>query len=703
MGDAGTNNVEYYGHSGHDSARMRSLESPIHGDALRHYIDTRVLSFRSPEATDGIESIEATYRELSTREKTDTLYGKLLAYRSGLQSIQQETAENPQANPDPIDPYLIEEIGVLWSDPAVQEMAIKTYNTARLESKAYRLSELGKNWQSVNANIDATKARFEAGTRALFLHEITRADPLSALEGKTAGWAKKLIALKAKRKAITTLGEMPHIAENTDIAAQVMYEQLTSYHAQLTKEGFVWLPSREGIHVQTIEALQNGRWPVLIGEAGTGKSEQADAAAVALTGEQPTHVICGPKTNERHLIADKAIDEAGSYEEYGPITQAATGYVDSRNGQYYKRGRIVRLDELGRLGSESYSILKDIRQKKPSTPDEQYSWENGKPIPVNKLLNDKPVLAGFAAIGTTNPVGPRYPDRTEPDPALSRELAPIIVDYPPMSHNNPEIYEFMLAALMDRNNHIPVSHMELSPAYTQEMFPEDRQVIFPDGTLGIGQDVIIDDPADIRHGTLYRLSFAIRSLQDAFNYGNSQEALPPDVLRYSIDTDGKIQVQNTGGDPLTLEKTTITLGEIASWLRGFHERTLKDDVDFQTNTLTEWIQLKLETYVRQTDPVDRDKVRALFDYYSLFSPPPSQLEESLPLTHKQIGYLSPRVPRPLYVAEQTSPTGIQYSEKPAHAERVPQLNKDVRVMLEDGTTLVVTPESLNDLNLPEES
>ena len=213
-------------------------------------------------------------------------------------------------------------------------------------------------------------------------------------------------------------------SENTDFAAIVSYEQLSGYHEQLNKDGFVWLPSRNEIQRKIVNALLNHRWPVLIGESGTGKSHQANAAAMELTGYGPTKVACSSKTGEIDLIKDIAMDRetGGSYEAYGSLMNAFTGYENSmQEDSAFPTGRIIRFDEAYRMPHDGsgYSIIKEARQLRPGD-----------------MFYGKKVLPGASAIWTTNPPGTRYPDRYVPDSAMRRELAEISVPYPEMSDEN---------------------------------------------------------------------------------------------------------------------------------------------------------------------------------------------------------------------------------------------------------------------------
>lgn len=663
-------------------AQIKSPEHIQREVGLRSYITHRVLGKNPTSDLD----LSASFIELNPREKADVLYEKLMAYTATTAFIKEERKQDPEVEPEPVDPYLIAEIKTLWTDPRTQEVFVSRFAEARVDAKMERLSDLGKNWRQVNEAIATTRQAFEAETRRLFLKQVPRPDQESATRGRAEGLSATLTKLREQRENIIHLKGLDHTPENTDMTASIMGERLGMYYDQVEQGGFAWLGSREEIHRLTVAGLQNGRWPVLRGEAGTGKSEQADAAALVLTGEQPTHLACGPNTGYKEMIADKEIDPVtgGSYDDYKAAMQAATGYEDSRETRpKFNSGRIVRFDESGRLGPKGYSDIKELRQKKPATRIDLARLERGESIDPDRLMHDKPVLPGFGAIFTTNPSGSRYPDRTEPDAALRRELAYINVDYPPNTPDNPELYEFMLATLMTANKHIPVAQRELAPAYTEEKY--STPIKLKDGRIAVAQDTLVSDATNRNHGVLYRLSFAIRSLQDAYNLGNATE-IPQEVLRYTIDNEGKIQITESG-EPLTLISSTITLGEVASWMSGFHGRKLKDDPSYQVNTLTEWLKLKLNNYLNQADEVDREKIKALFEHYHLFDGPP-ELKEAQPMTPKEIGYLSPRVPRPLHVRQPVNDAESQAAAPMASQE----MNKDITCVLEDGTSVLARPE-----------
>ncbi|HEC32978.1 MAG TPA: hypothetical protein ENI63_01810 [Candidatus Kaiserbacteria bacterium] len=544
-------------------------------------------------------------------------------------------------------------------DKNVQELIPETYGEARIDAQKFRSSELGILWKNTSEEIAQKEEVYTRLEQQLHLHEISGQGRISSSKSRMARLAKNLTDVEERKNNLETLRGFPKTAEYTDAAANFQYKKLEEYRKQLDK-GFVWLPSRKKIHRETISAILNHRWPVLIGETGAGKSDQANAAAIELTGNLPTEIECESTTGETQLIKEMAIgsETEGSYEKYGPLMQAFTGYDNSiQERPTFKTGRIARFDESGRLGPKAYSIIKKVRQKKEG--DDFYG---------------RPVLPGASAIWTSNPVGQRYPGRYAPDPAMRRELAEIYVDYPEMTNEEPELYEFALAALFDKNNHLDITKEEIGPRYEKKEIPEDKREVLKDGGVIIAEDEIIKNINDSRHGALWRFCGAIKSLQESFIYGNAAtEKYPDTILRFKEDSDGNIEIIPNGeGEPLTLSTSTVTLGELASWMSGFNERAQKRNEEFRVDTLTEWLDFKINTYLKQADSADKEKIRALFKYFHFLEDLSPETSESKPFTPKEIGYLSPRVPRPVYVEypksskdTKTDEEGLQQSIKEA--------------------------------------
>jgi len=637
------------------------------------FIENRVIAL--PPDFDYDPDVLEGFVGMSVGEKVNLLYEKIMArHRFLLEASKAEVKEGEEffAGELPeVDPYLLSEIKALWSDEAVKRTFVEKYYEAVKDDKTFKISELGINWQELGAEISENESKYANLNRQIFLGQISRPDQLSASKSKLRVMANKLISIRERQSEIVSLDGLPEVSENTDIAAEIQYQELCEYRAQ-AKEGFVWLPSRRKIHQETVAALQNGRWPVLIGEAGTGKSEQAVAAARELTGESPTKLACSERTNDNDMIGKTAMDANGqSYIEYGPVMQAFTGCEDSRQPLPSHSGRIVRFDESGRLGTSGYATVKELRQLK-----------------TGDTFHGKKVLHGASSIWTTNPTGPRYPDRADPDPAMRRELSYINVDYPAMSEENPELYEFMIATLMDENNHIVAFSNEVAPGW-QRLEVGDE--VLPDGREVVAKQEINPDRKSKEHGYLYRLSYAIKAVQDAFITGNTDEN-KDGLLRYSVDSDGKTTVVENGGQTIELSTSTITLGEIASWMKGFNSRSEKANPDFQAHTLAEWLRYKINLYIQQSDSEDRDKIRAIFEHYHLFDPvDQSKVANSKPMTPKEIGYLSPRVPRPLEIRQPVASIDEQETEVEKPAGLNLESYSDSEVLSEDGTRVRITP------------
>lgn len=607
--------------------------------SILRYIKERVVGANGGLSEAEEREVEQYYQDMSPLEKANSLYSKLMAYTFDRQAEiprkQEAEREGKSFEPETADPYLISEIKVLLNDEETKEVFADKYSEARLDAKNFRSSELGNLWGNITQEMSTKEKLYGELERDLHLGKVQGRGKTSSVKSRMALLSESLDSLKKRKTAIERIDGLPKTAENTDVAAILQYKTFVEYKKQLQK-GFVWLPSRKSIHQETVSAILNHRWPVLIGEAGSGKSEQADAAALELTGYPPTEVACEVTTAERDLIKDTAIAETGeSYMKYGPLMEAFTGYENEmQKAPTTASGRIVRFDESGRLGPKGYSIIKKARQVKSG--DSFYG---------------RPVLPGACAIWTSNPVGPRYPDRHAPDPAMRRELAEIFVPYPEMSAENPELYEFMVTALMDENDHIAATREELSPAYEKKDLPEAERKHLEDGSTIVAKDELISNMADRRHGALWRFAGAIKSLQDSFVYGNGEtERYPETILRFKEDADGKIKITTDGsGEPLTLSISTVTLGEVASWMAGFNERMQKQDKKFHTNGLTEWLNFKITTYLKQADKADKKKLEALFRHFGFLESNAPNLGQSRPLSPKEIGYLSPRVPRPVYV------------------------------------------------------
>jgi hypothetical protein len=73
-----------------------------------------------------------------------------------------------------------------------------------------------------------------------------------------------------------------------------------------------------------------------------------------------------------------------------------------------------------------------------------------------------------------------------------------------------------------------------------------------------------------------------------------------------------------------------------------------------TKTFSEWLAYKADVFVSQSPEQDREKLAAIFDHFGILHPEAKAYDKK-PMTNLEIGYLSPRVPRPLIVEEKIKP------------------------------------------------
>lgn len=604
------------------------------------------------------------YASLPTREKAEAAYDRLRV------SVAKTDPE--------LLPFIFAEIEILLKEKSVRDLFFKTLAESRVQSYDASSSPFGKKLQILEHEINIAESQFKELERKLF----TSADKNSA-RNKIASGRLKSLAQTLEEKNNEMLQELLVSGEtqdeaHTDVIAQRQYEQLQEYRKQL-QQGFVWLPSRKRIHEQTIQSLQNYRWPLLIGEAGSGKSEQADAAAKELTGYDPVSVACDSRTGEADLVGVDLLDPktGGSYKEYGALVSAYTGFETSLEEKpTYPNGRMVRFDEFGLLGDRAYALLKEARQLK-----------------AGDMYQGHEVLPGASAILTSNPVGPRYPNRRAPDAALRREIAEIYVDYPEMSNEDPELYEYLVTSLMDSKGYVNVAKEEVSPYFERkELDADDPEANvfseFPadDKRIVARTELLVND-ADRQHGILWRFSHAIKALQNSFIAGNAtlDKSFTDRCLRYR-EVEDVIEVSPDGvGESLTLSSSTITLGELASWMKTYNERRERNTDARSIETLEKWLQMKINGYIKQADKADKEKIQAIFVHFGCLDKV-SLASTSTPMTHRDIGYLSPRVPRPLEFAK-IHPA--EEEKAPVKEKRDLSMYTAKNVLMENGESLYI--------------
>ncbi len=634
--------------------------------AKRGYIN-RVFMRAGDIDQEHVARFKEDFKTLSPAEKALLLYRKIMAeHKARVQDIRERGANyfsyqqdskveliSDESGADDlldlvgigsIDSVAYESMKALWEDEEARNIFLETYARAREEYERVKNTERAQKLKELKRKIERQNLISTMAAQKLLLKKYRNTRQQEALRQILENVGKTLEELYEEKKDIFSIDRwQEQLPANTDVIALDEYEKIASY----AEQKFVWTESRKKILHNIIAQMGNGRSIVaLVGEAGTGKSELAVAAARELTGSEPERVACTEDTTVFDLVGTTEIENNETYKKYGPIVRAFTGYTDSRQKEpVFKTGRVVRLDEFNRLGDKPYAFIKYLAQLKPGD-----------------ILEGKPVLPGAGIILTMNPPGPRYPGRREIDVAMEREISMIDVSYPDAD----EIYEFLESSLME-NGVIAADVRELSPYYHPgEVLDDPLPVKDENGNETdfvitrkpdeLEENVVaLDKDGKPLHGALWRLAHAVGDIQKAFVYGNKTR-IPADYKPRFIKSDeNALRITDDGsGDPLTLTRPTITLGEVRSWMNGYNTRFEKSDPAYRTKTLEEWIALKVQLYLEQIgeeeNPEDYRRVRALFEHYHLLDNNDTNLDGDMRIaTPLDIGYFSPTVPRPVTV------------------------------------------------------
>lgn len=577
------------------------------------------------------------YSLKSAEEKASELYQKVIVYMEAVRGKNQVE----------VDPKLISRIKILASDPEVIKLMPATYGQARVEQQqALNGAGLTAEWQVLQTGSQEKKKRLEDLRRGIFQESFTSADSLEEAKHEMAELAEVIHENESAQHGIEKLTDRDLTTENTDAAAMIQYEKYQEYSRQMEEEGFVWLPSRVELFEKALKIIESGdlrktrKGVFFISEPGSGKTALIRAIARLLTRDKPVTIDCGSQTGEPDFVGHEKVFpgaariEQGTYKEYDKTaTGAWTGYDASyEETRQRPHARILELNEFPKIfGSEKvFSLVKNLM-----------TLSDGDEMPGSK----KTVLPGRVLIGSGN-VGAHHNNPPMP-PALEREFKVIPVDYAEMSSTKPELYNFMVSALLKKGALPPIRKGELKPAYQKKDIPEKDRTKLSDGSTVVAVDEIIADPANREHGFLYRLAHAVKAVQNSYMARGGEnpyiDYTKRDLLRLKTAASGAY-VDATGDQIIV--GTTITPDEIYGWITGYVEETKKKNAQ----TLTEWIQSKLEEKITSKHE-DEEKLRAIFKHFHLLDKidrknlPPIMR----PLTPKEIGGLSPDVPRPVHV------------------------------------------------------
>ena len=657
---------------------------------ISRYIENHVVGENASAGKETEKRIEKHYKDKSPKQKADELYQKLSVFmvrrREESQKRKDAEAQRESYVAAEINPNLISRIKVLISDPEVQRLLPETYGEARVDQLAFRASELVKQWRGLENSVARDTYSLTRLRQDIFQEKIKNEDDIEEAKSEVAELEESISEDRKAKAGIVALEGYEKTPEQADTAAMLHYETLLQYREQLD-EGFVWLPSREDIDVRAMKVLESGnpkqtrKGVFFISEPGSGKTEQIRAIARRLTGMDRVKISCGPRTGEPQLLGRGRVFpgateiEKGTFTDYTKAVSGAwTGYDYSYQEESVRHtAQVVELDEMPKAFENEtfFTLAKGF-----------FALKDGDDMPGT----DKKVLPGRVLIGSGN-IGQHHGPKTFP-PALEREFIVIPVDYPEMMRHNPELYEFMLAALLEKGA-IQASKQELTPAYNRLELPKDKREVLSDGSVVVATEELIEDPTDKNHGFLYRLAHAVKAVQNSYMARGGENTYidytKRDILRYKDHDDDTISVAETGEQIIL--GTTITLNDITGWMIGYKEEMRKKDAV----SLSEWLQTKLKEKVEEKRE-DHDKLKAIFDYFHLFEEIP-EYSDPQPLTPKEIGYLSPRVPRPVEV-ERPRPENRNKKHE-SLTPRKEQKYVTKAVLLENGQQVLLREQELS--------
>ncbi|MCR4313812.1 MAG: hypothetical protein NUV84_01020, partial [Candidatus Uhrbacteria bacterium] len=361
----------------------------------------------------------------------------------------------------------------------------------------------------------------------------------------------------------------------------------------------------------------------LMGETGSGKTALAHAAAIILSSRDSERDVGGATGKFEKLLATVGgIKDGETYYKYGALLRAMTGKSSSIDTNPSVGGGIFFDDEFNtRPTSVQRQILKFVSEARA-----------GRKVSVPGTTISVTIAPGFLYLAAGNPSSERY-DREETGIETKREFAGNVlnVEYLEQTAQNPELYQVLLAALMDR------ATGRLTAVTPGEIAPEWKEA-----DAITGESHLDTDPT--AGAFLWRFSNAWRELFKAF----SQQ-------------DTALNVKNPSQPKSTYHLSTFILdpGIVLTWMDRY-KASPKD----RKGHLATFVLDQFAKYLSQFPQDEQKIVEAYLNHFGIALSAPSdksakdkQLlaihkKESIKptarvLTPKELGYLNPNVPRPI--------------------------------------------------------
>ncbi len=529
------------------------------------------------------------------------------------QKADEEVAEDENARPK-IDTKATKEarLNVLQNDPEfVRALVSYRYFLSRSNETAQAgLSRHREEEKQLNGTYEEYRGKEKEMTR--------REDELNDLLTKIFRRGdKQMIESELEYRDMledeikTVAGDLQEIrVKNPSAAARIEYDTIKEYAEQLRTTGFIWTKSRKKLlHDILTGALTSRPVVALMGETGVGKTAAIFAASEKLTGRDPERTVGGEHEKFVRLLATPSLD--GGY-EFGPLLRAMTGKDSSQDKQPKRGGGVFFDDEFNtRPTSTQREILKFVAEARPGRKVS---------IPGTPLVEE--VVAGFIYVAGGNPPGERY-DREETGIETKREFAGnvINVDYLEQSAENPELYQILLAALLDADTKrlTAITPGEAEPGWQT------------DAATGV-QSLNLDKKSG---GFLWRFANCWKELFNAFSHKDT-------ILHQQNSAQPK--------DAYYLDSFILDPGVVISWLDQY-----KADPSARRQHIEVYLTGKLTTYLSQFEAGEQDIVKQYLAAFDIADTKDVKKPEMKILTPKEIGFLNPNVPRPQETPKEKPP------------------------------------------------
>lgn len=584
-----------------------------------------------------IPSVEEEKRgvlEFSPQEKTEQLWAFWSEYRRKKYEILLAEKKVPLEKRKKLEEVenllelikLKKEIAKRWQDEEVQSLFKKELEKNLKEREEIK-PEL-KTCHQKEQELKEAQKKYENLLRNLFVHRGEEIDELTQIE-----LAELSIHLDILKDYLEKTFQ-----QNPELAGFIQHERIKNYRQQFEESGFIWAPSRQKLFESILEhvVLLNKNRPMLLtGETGTGKTRLVRVAIERLTGRPPFEIGEEAKSDIRPLLGSASIKKDETYVTYGPLAQALTGKRKSLD-QESDGGGIFYMDEMNGYSPDALrSLIKQVSGRAPGEKVTFAAWRG-----AWEKIAEKSGIIGAANLPDEE--RGRHLDRASLPVELARELTTLEVDYPEQTKENPEFYEMMLAVLMDKNNRVRLKEGELEPAWIEKVDLKTKEKT---------KELDTDSKSG---GTLWRFSNLVAEIQKS--YKGQENVLTP-----------------TKADASYLETAVLDPGLVFSWLREYRVSQLR-----KGRPLKEFLQEKLRDWSEQKTYSKEDR-QLLKEFFSAFDLPidgsefkKSDIKSGKIFSEKEIGFLSPRVPRSKEKIEEPKP--------------VSQI-----VFLEDGTEIEYQP------------